>query len=62
MFPGVHAVPNVDGYRYIRVYTGTTGSGGSYEIFNRRRDQLQVDPVPAERFIRLRHPDDMGQR
>jgi hypothetical protein len=50
-FPGVYAVPAVEGYRYIRVYAGTTGSGGSYEIFNRRRDQLQADPFePNDSF------------
>jgi len=42
-FPAVYAVPAVEGYRYIRVYVGSTGSGGSYEISNRRRTPLEAD-------------------
>jgi hypothetical protein len=42
-FPSVFGVPAVDGYRYIRVYVGSTGSGGSYEIYNRRRALLEAD-------------------
>ena len=51
LFPGVHAVPAVEGYRYVRVYPGSTGSGGSYEIFNRRRQSLEADEFePNESF------------